>query len=76
MPNRSLTAADGAVFFALIEELPDATWRASGVVRLDRKSEILGQTSGVEMFATEEAARASVEVQHAGSNRCCTSEVK
>ena len=49
---------------------------ASGIVRLDRKSEILGQTSGVEMFATEEAARASVEVQHAGSNRCCTSEVK
>lgn len=55
--NRSLTAADGAVFYALIEEMPDGMWRASGVVRLDKKSEVQEQTSGIEMFPTEKAAR-------------------
>jgi hypothetical protein len=60
MPT-NLTAADGAEFHALIEEMPDGTWRASGVVRLDKKSEMLEQTSGIEMYPTEEAARAWVD---------------
>ena len=60
MPNRSLTAADGAEFHALIEEMADGMWRASGVVRLDKKFELLQQTSGVEIFPTEKAARAWV----------------
>jgi len=61
MPNKSLTAADGAVFHALIEEMADGKWRTSGVVRLDKKSEVLEQTSGVEMFPTEKEARAWVD---------------
>jgi hypothetical protein len=61
MPNRSLTAADGAEFFAMIEEMPDSSWRASGVVRLDKKSEVLEQPLGVETVPDETAARAWVE---------------
>jgi hypothetical protein len=63
----TLTAADGATFHAMIEEMPDGNWRASGVVRLDKKSEMQEQTSGVEMFPTEAAARAWVE--KAGASR-------
>jgi hypothetical protein len=33
--SRPLTAADGAEFRALIEEMPDGVWRASAVVRLE-----------------------------------------
>lgn len=69
--RNNLTAADGAKFFALIEEMPDGMWRASGVVRLDKRSEIQEQTSGIEMFPTEETARAWVE--RAGAARGFTS---
>jgi hypothetical protein len=46
------TVADGAEFLALIEEMPDGERRASGVVRLDKKSEIIEQSSGIEMSPT------------------------
>jgi len=59
MPE-NLTAADGAKFYALIEEMLDGQWRASGVVRLNKNSEVREQTSGIEMFPTEKAARAWV----------------
>jgi hypothetical protein len=75
--SRSLTASDGAEFRAMIEEMPDGTWRASGVVRLDKKFEVQEQTSGIEMCATEEAARAWVD--RAGAARgftSCKLEVK
>jgi hypothetical protein len=56
-PPRNLTAADGAKFLALIEEMPDGQWRASAVVRLDTKSKIDEQQDDVCMFQSEEAAR-------------------
>jgi len=63
----TLTGADRAEFHALIEELPDGTWRASGVVRLDKKYEVLEQPLGIEMVPTESAARAWVD--KAGATR-------
>jgi hypothetical protein len=63
----TLTAADGAEFHALIEEQPDGTWRASSVVRLDKKYEVLEQTLDIKMFPTESAARAWVD--KAGATR-------
>jgi hypothetical protein len=60
-PRRSLSAADGAKFRALIEEMPDGQWRASGQVKLDMKSKIEDQTSDIEMFPSEEQARAWAE---------------
>ena len=66
----TFTGADGAVFYALIEEMPDGMWRASGVVRLDKKSKV--QSSGVEICPTEEAARAWVDkaARSRGFNSC------
>jgi hypothetical protein len=57
MPGHWLTAADGAVFHVLIEEMPDEQWRVSGQAKLDRKSQIEVQTSDIEMYPSEEAAR-------------------
>lgn len=54
---KSLTAADGAVFRAEIEEMPDGMWRASGVIRLDKKSEVLEQPFDIKKFPSEKDAR-------------------
>jgi hypothetical protein len=51
-----LSPSDGAEFQAIVEQLPDGQWRASGVFRLDKKSEILEEPAGIEMFPTEGAA--------------------
>jgi hypothetical protein len=67
MPNQYLTVADGAVFRADIYEMPDGAWRASGIVRLDEKFGmqeqivLIRQTSEIEMFPTEQAARARID---------------
>jgi hypothetical protein len=60
-PRRTLTATDGAEFIPLIEECEDGRWRASAVVRLVRKDETLEQSSGIEMFPDQPAARGWVE---------------
>ena len=56
----SLNPADGATFHAMIEEMPDGMWRASGLARLDEKSQVQEQTLGMEMCPTELTARAWV----------------
>ena len=55
--HRSLTADDGAHFHALIKEAPDGRWRALAVVRTETEL----QSSTVETFPTEKAARAWVD---------------
>jgi hypothetical protein len=54
--HRSLTAGDGAHFHALIKEAQDGRWRALAVVRTETEQ----QSSTVETFRTEVAARAWV----------------
>jgi hypothetical protein len=56
-PPKNLTAADGAEFHAMIEETPEGQWRASAHVRLVNRSHVDEQTSGIEMFHTQDAAR-------------------
>ena len=57
MPGHSLTAADGAVFHVLIEEMTDGQWRVSGQVKLDQKSHVDVQTSDIQMCQSEGKAR-------------------
>jgi hypothetical protein len=59
--SRPLTAADGAEFRALIEEMPDGVWRASAVVRLETESEEREQPHDVELFSSEQAARSRAD---------------
>lgn len=60
LSNQPLATADGAVFRAMIEEMPDGSWRASGIVRLVKEFEELEQPSSIEICPTQEAARARV----------------
>jgi hypothetical protein len=53
----SLTVGDGAQFHALIKQMLDGRWRALAIVRTETEQ----QSSTVETFRTEEAARAWVE---------------
>ena len=55
--HRSLTAGDGARFHALIKEAQDGRWWVLAVVRTETEQ----QSSAVEIFRTEEAARAWVD---------------
>jgi hypothetical protein len=55
--HRSLTAGDGAQFYALIKQASDGQWRALAVVQTETEQ----QSSTVESFQTEEAARAWVD---------------
>jgi hypothetical protein len=55
--HRSLTAADGAQFHALIKQVLDGRWCALAVVQTETEQ----QSSTVETFWTEEAARAWVD---------------
>jgi hypothetical protein len=55
--HRSLTAADGAQFHALIKQASVGRWCALAVVQTETEQ----QSSAVETFRTEEAARAWVD---------------
>jgi hypothetical protein len=55
--HRSITAADGAQFCALIKQASVGRWYALAAVQ----SETEQQSSTVETFRTEEAARAWVD---------------
>lgn len=60
-PSKSLTAADGAEFLGLIQEVDNGQWRASANVRLDSGSHVDDQPSGIEMFGSEADARAWID---------------
>ena len=53
----SFTVGDGAHFHALIKQILDGRWRALAIVRTETEQ----QSSTVETFPTEEAARAWVD---------------
>jgi hypothetical protein len=56
--RRTLVASDnGAEFIPLIEECEDGQWRASATVRVQEGNDTLDQSSGIEMFPNETAAR-------------------
>lgn len=55
--HRSLTAGDGAHFHALIKQMLDGRWQALAIVGTETEQ----QSSTVETFQTEEAARAWVD---------------
>jgi hypothetical protein len=44
-------------FTPMIEEMPDGQWRASAHVRLVKPFHVDEQTSGIEMFPADDAAR-------------------
>ena len=60
--RRTLLASDNkAQLNAIIEECDDGQWRASAVFFVEEGNATLTQSSGIEMFSSEEAALEWVE---------------